>query len=100
MSEQTEDQQAGVTQRELDFVWINKSAGSAIRVKRLSGEYWALWLHPDKWWVTATKLRDASELQGMCRMAIDPKYMKLYEFGVEFSENGWPVASEVDSYVL
>jgi hypothetical protein len=76
---------------DLDFVYLD-SNGKPHRVRKIDGEYWICWLHPDKFWVTLRKVETSPELWHMQHDCVDWKHHELYEFGIPFHASGWPAA--------
>ena len=77
------------TETPLDFVFID-STGAPCRVRMLGGDYWIYYRHPDKKWVTSRKVSSQTELWWMEQAAVDWEYHTAYEYGVPFTEHGWP----------
>ena len=76
---------------DLDFVFIDNDS-KPFRVRKMDGEYWLCFLHPDKHWVARRKIESSPELWHMQNACIDWEHHKLYEFGISFQPDGkgWP----------
>jgi hypothetical protein len=77
------------TMVDLDFVFLD-SNGDPFRVRKVSGEYWILYKHPDKRWVTLRKVESFPVLWHLQNACIDWKFHNVYEFGIPFNGDGWP----------
>ena len=74
---------------DLDFVFID-SNGDPFRVRKFGGDYWVFYKHPDKRLVTLRKVESCTILWHLEEACIDWKFHKIYEFGMPFTEDGWP----------
>jgi hypothetical protein len=75
----------------LDFVFTD-SKGDPYRVRKMDGEYWICWMHPDKQWVSLRKVTGWPELWHMQNACINWVHHEQYALGIPFdpSGEGWP----------
>lgn len=77
------------TEAPLDFVFLDSNS-EPCRVRLFGGQYWIFYRHPDRKWVTLRQVSSQSELWHMEQAAIGWECHKAYEYGVPFTEQGWP----------
>ena len=67
-----------------DFVFLD-DANRPFRVRKLEdGEFWLLWWHADKKWVTLRPIDSTDALKLFLRRSLNREQTLLYEAGVPF----------------